>query len=253
MESFKSLEDELYLSQYGIPQKGNREEIWDKIKNNKEVLKEAIKLTKDKFGQRDLVKGLTISESILVDYPNVDSEIYQELVNLIYSNPQIARIVLGGYSGNRDSFLLMTLWNHNLKLTEEQKVFAVDEAMKTISDNLAHGRGDFDIRYWILRNPNWSLDEKQKLVMDFWTDDEEYDETLEQWEWSVVNDNDNFKGNPFPPFDKYVLFNDWTYEMLLEYHQNKEITDRIWKEMEFCKQMHLLRPQQWELQSDHQI
>lgn len=251
MENFKSLENELYISQYGgIHKEGNYEEIWNRIKNNKEVLREAIKLTKDKLGQRDLVKGMAICEAIIVDYENVDFEVYQELVNLIYSNEQIARIVLdsysrGGYSNISYSFLLMTLWNHNLKLSEEQKAFAVAEA--TDKTDQVHGRGDFDIRYWILRNPNWTLDEKQKLIMDFWSDDEVYDETLEQWEWNVANDNDNYKGHSLPPFDKYTLFNEWTYEMLLKYHQNKEITDRLWEEMEFCKQMHLLRPQQWEL------
>jgi hypothetical protein len=301
MESFKSLEDELYLSQYGLPKKGNYEEIWNKIKNNKEVLKEAIKLTKDKFGQRDLVKGLAICDSILVDYRNTDLKIYQELVNLIYSNQQIARIVLDGYSNGGYSFLLMSLWNHSLKLTEEQKAFAVDEAMNKIgttrykkqsdeyskrldelgitdditttididgcvnpigakakneyfnytftmlSDTQAHGTGAFDIRYHILRNPNWTLEEKRKLIMDFWYYDETYDEYLEQWEWGVVNDNENYKGEPFSPFDRYELFNEWSYEMLLEYYGNKETTDRIWEEMEFCRQMHLLRPQQWEL------
>lgn len=300
MESFNSLEDELYLSRYGIPKKGDYEEIWNKIKNNKEVLKEAIKLTKDKFGQRDLVKGLAICDSILVDYKNVDLEIYQELVNLIYSNEQIARIVLDGYSNGGYSFLLMTLWNHNLKLTEEQKAFAVDEAMNKIgttrykkqsneyskkldekgitdditttididgcvnpigakskneyfnymfsmmSDTQAHGTGAFDIRYHILRNPNWTLEEKQKLIRDFWYD-ETYDEYLEQWEWGVVNDNENYKGEPLPPFDRYELFNEWSYEMLLKFYGNKKTTDRIWEEMEFCRQMHELRPQQWEL------
>lgn len=53
----------------------------------------------------------------------------------------------------------------------------------SLSPTQAHGNGDFDIRYWILRNPNWTLDEKQKLIMDFWADDDVYDETLEQWEW----------------------------------------------------------------------
>ncbi len=44
------------------------------------------------------------------------------------------------------------------------------------------GQGYFDIRYHILRNPNWALEEKQRLIMDFWYDDDDYEEALEQWE-----------------------------------------------------------------------
>ena len=54
----------------------------------------------------------------------------------------------------------------------------------SLSNTQAHGRGDFDIRYWILRNSNWTSKEKQKLIMDFWADDDVYDEVLEQWEWT---------------------------------------------------------------------
>ena len=226
---------------------------------------------------------------------------YKKLVDLIYSNRQIARIVLDGYSNGGYSYLLMTLWNPNLKLTDDQKAFAVDEAMNKIgttryknamneyskeldekgitdeqtvytefggsinpvgaktgnmymaslfsslSDTQAHGSGDFDIRYWILRNPNWSLEEKQKLIMDFWTNDEVYDETLEQWEWGIVNDHANYKRNPMPLFDRDELY-DYSYDVLLKFYGDKETTDRIWKEIQFCKQMHQLRPQQWELE-----
>ena len=226
---------------------------------------------------------------------------YKKLVDLIYSNRQIARIVLDGYSNGGYSYLLMTLWNPNLKLTEDQKAFAVDEAMNKIgttkyenvmneyskeldekgitdeqtvytefggsvnpvgaktgnmymaglfsslSDTQAHGSGDFDIRYWILRNPNWSLEEKQKLIMDFWTNDEVYDETLEQWEWGIVNDHANYKGEVLPQFDKCEMY-EYSYEQLLKFYGDKETTDRIWDEIQFCKQMHQLRPQQWKLE-----
>ena len=156
---------------------------------------------------------------------------YNNLINSIYTNTDIARIVMDGAANGGYSFLLMSLWNHNLKLTEEQKAFAVNEAMNkigtarwqqseeefskklddmginddnttfinidgcinpigqksgaqymnymfsTLSTTQAHGTGEFDIRYHILRNPNWSLDEKQKLIMDFW-----YDDKTDHWD-----------------------------------------------------------------------
>ena len=300
MEDFRNIDDKLYYAKYCDGKVGNTEKIWRSIKNNRELLEWAIKPTKDKFGERDLVNGLAICEDILVDFNNVDNEVYQKLVDLIYFNKQIARIVLDGYSNGGYSYLLMTLWNPNLKLTEDQKAFAVDEAMNKIgttryenamneyskelegkgitdeqtmytgfggsinpvgaktgnmymaglfsslSDTQAHGSGDFDIRYWILRNPNWSFEEKQKLIMDFWADDEDYDETLEQWECGIVNYHANYKGTPIPLFERDELY-ECSYGALLKFYGDKETTDRIWEEIQFCKQMHQLRPQKWEL------
>lgn len=295
----KDLEEQLYIACHGLPKKGNPEEIWENIKKEPEVLTEAIQLRKDKFGEKDLFKGTTIAEALLVDYQNTDKEIYQKIINTIYSNTDIARLGFGPING-RTTFLIMSLWNHDLKLTEEQKNFAVAEAMNkrgtvkqnnedlayeqkldengitdditstielggsvnpiglkaksiymnhlfaSMSETQAHGSGAFDIRYQILRNPNWTIEEKQKLIMDFWYNDEEYDEVVEEWEWGVVNDEANYKGEPLPPFDRYDLFNEYTYDMLLNYYGNKKTADRIWDEIMFCKQMHELRPQQWE-------
>lgn len=262
---------------------------------------EAVQVKRDKFDEHDIVKGLTICDSMLIDYNSVDKVAYNNLINSIYTNTDIARIVIDGASNGGYSFLLMSLWNHNLKLTEEQKAFAVNEAMNkigttrwlqsieelseklddmgisddnttfinidgcinpigqklgsqymnyifsTLSTTQAHGIGEFDIRYHIIRNPNWSLNEKQKLIMDFWCDNETYDEYLEQWEWGVINDFINFKDNPIFQLEKNDLY-EYSYEMLLKFYGNKEITDRIWDEIQFCKQMHKLRPQQWELE-----
>lgn len=305
MQDFKQIENDLYGAIYGIPRKGDVNQIWDSIKSNDEMLAEAIKVEKDKLGERDLVKGLAICDCMLIDYESVDQEIYQKLVNLIYSNTDIARIVLDGASNGGYSYLLMTLWNPNLKLTEEQKKFAVSEAMNkigtikyrqkqeefskklddmgitnevttildidgcknpvgaktkseymnfmfsTLSDTQAHGTAPFDIRYQILRNSNWTLEEKQKLVYDFWADDETYDEYLEQWEWGIINDKANYKGESLPQLDKVELY-DYTYQELLDFYGDKEITDNIWNEIKFCQTMHLLRPQQWEIDKPYQ-
>ena len=241
MTEFRKVENELYGAIYGLPRVGDGQAIWDNIKINDELLAEAIQVEKDKFGERDLVKGLAICDCMLIDYESVNQEIYQQLVNTIYSNTDIARIVLDGYANGGFSYLLMTLWNHNLKLTEEQKQFAVSEAMNkigtvkyrkeqeefskqlddmgitdeeitildidgcknpvgaktgseymnymfsTLSDTQAHGEAPFDIRYQILRNPNWTIEEKQNLVYDFWEDDETYDEFLEMSSTKVAS------------------------------------------------------------------
>ena len=132
MVNIDMIDKELYNSIYVSPRIGDYKEVWSRIKNNKEVLRGAIQITKDKFGERDIVKGLSIAEFILLNYENVDSNIYQDLINTIYSNTDIARIVLDGASNGGNSFLLMSLFNPNLKLTEEQKAFAVNEAMNKL-------------------------------------------------------------------------------------------------------------------------
>lgn len=295
MEELERLDNALYASKYGRPIEGDYETIWKEIKENKQILKEAIQLTKDKFGQRDLVKGITICDSILRDYRNADLEIYQELVSLIYSNEQIARLVVDGYANGGCSYLLMTLWNHNLKLTEEQKSFAVNEAMNKIgtsryqqakelrrreldsqgindndtvfvefggsiqpigrrtateyfvsifsslSDTQAHGTGEFDIRYSILRNPNWTDEEKAELIYAFYPDDEEYEEILEQWEWGIINDSADL----LYELNKDDLY-DYTYEDLVKFYKSRDTSDEIWNEIQFCKEMYKIRPPQWE-------
>lgn len=302
MLEIEKVDDELYRAMYGLPRIEDAHIIWETIKGKPEILREAVKIKRNKWDNGDIVNGLTICDAMLTDFSNVDQVAYNELIQNIYTNTDIARIVIDGASNGGNSYLLMSLWNNNIKLTEKQKDFAVNEAMNKIgttryendmnnyskkldekgitdeqtmytefsgsinpvgaktgsmymasvfaslSNTQAHGRGDFDIRYWILRNPNWTLDEKQKLIMDFWAEDDVYDEVLEQWEWGVVNDSANYKGEVLPQFDKFQMY-EYSYEELLKFYGNKKTTDTIWNEIQFCKQMHKLRPQQWEIES----
>lgn len=291
MKKIDVLENELYGCIYTIPRLKNYDKIWSKISSDKEILKEAITITRDKFDERDIVVAPTICDSILFNHEEVDRDIYETLVKAIYSNRDIARTVMDGASNGGNSFLLMTLWNQNLKLTEEQKAFAVDEAMnkigtvryqnnrdeynkalknKGINDKMtinipdtnipigletyymrinylasllsttqAHGKGEFDIRFWILRSPNWSTSEKEKLVHDFWYDEEDFKSCLVEWESAIINDPVNFKDSEFL-FETFDIY-ECTYQMLLEFYNNKDIADRIWDEIEFCKTMRKLR------------
>lgn len=132
MVDIEKLDDVLYKSIYGRPRVGDYNEIWSRIKSNPEVLREAVQVKRDKFDENVIVKGLTICDSMLIDYDSVDEVAYNNLINSIYINTDIARIVMNGAANGGYSFLLMSLWNHNLKLTEEQKAFAVNEAMNKI-------------------------------------------------------------------------------------------------------------------------
>ena len=300
MIDITKIDNELHNAIYVERDNIKSQQLWNEIKQDINILKEAITLCKDKFNQYDTVKGTTISEYILYYYKTVNPDIYQELINLIYSNTDIARTVINGAANGGYSYLLISLFNFKLKLTEEQKRFAVTEAMNKVGtiywkkvqesfsrklDDIgvsdentvymefggsinpigeksaakymnytltslgreqAHGTGEFDIRYHILRNPNWTLEEKQKLIMDFWTSDNAYDNCLEQWEWGIVNDEANMRKSFISPMDRLSLYK-YTYNGLLKYYGDKETTDRIWEEIQFCKQMHELRPHQNDL------
>ena len=241
MVDIEKIDDELYKAAYIIKEASDCNEVWERIKSSSNILREAVQVKKDKYNEKDTVNGLAICDFMLRDYDVVDEVAYMRLIDAIYSNIDIARMVINGASNGGYSFLLMSLWNHNLKLTEKQKDFAVNEAMNKIdtirwqkdmedfskqleaidngendcfidldgsiniidnksglqyinymfsslSEKQAHGIGVYDIRYAILKNPNWSLDEKKKLIMDFWYDDEDYAECLSQWKYGVIND-----------------------------------------------------------------
>lgn len=297
MKSVRELDDELYAATYGVPIRGNKEEIWNSIKCNKDILDKAVNVVRNKFDEADILEGIAIADAMLVDYTSVDSDAYNKLINVIFSNTDIARLVLDGYSNGGCSFLLMALWNHSIKLTEEQKAFAVNEAMNKIgttrwknnmdnfsieldnrgisdstttyinidgeinpigsktkteymnylfcslSNKLAHGVGELDIRYQILRNPSWSVEEKSVLIYDFYENSDEYNEFLEQWEWNIINMQQNSDENSISYLDKDSLY-DYTYEELFEFYGDRNLTYRVIEEIKFCRLMHKLRPMQ---------
>ena len=290
MTNIKEIDKELYYQKYIKKDYEKLNTLWNKVKDNKELLGEAIIVTKNKFGE-DTLESLIICELMLITYDKVDNEIYQKLVSTIYTNEQIARKVLDGAANGGFSFLLYTLFNQKLKLTSEQKAFAVNEAMnkkgttrykkiretykqelaeqgvnddqtvvvdldgmKTpvgahtfntymfgmmygMSEMLAHGQGDYDIRYHILRNSNWTNEEKKKLIHEFWYNPKVYEERLEQWEWGIIND---------ASYENIILeiwmLYDYTYQDILELSlNNKEKADNIWDEINFCRTMRELR------------
>ena len=300
MTNVIKIDDQLYKAIFIFKDLSMYEDIWETVKRNPNYQREAVKIKRDKFDEADTVTGLAIVDTMLKNYKDADPVAYNELIESIYSNVDIARIVVDGAANGGYSFLLMSLWNHDIKLTDKQKHVAVSEAMNKIgttrwqknriafserldemgitdqntvimnlegcvtpigqkagsqymnymfaslSEEQAHGVGEYDIRYTILRNPNWSVEEKQKLIYDFWYNDETYDEYLERWEWGIINDPVNYKGLPCPQLEKEYLY-DYTLEDLIEfYNGNEQTAKRIFEEISFCKLMHNLRPQQWE-------
>ena len=267
MEKIDNLDIRLYGAVNDPCSMEDPNKLWDEIKINRDILCESIQVVRSKWDDEDLLKGLCIADFIL-DYPDqVDEDIYSMLVNTIYSNENIARISLG-LDKNNNTYLLKTLMNFKLNLTEDQKHFAVNEAMhmpgtslyKKKLENSAkkmdnredgassfitteHGNGAFDIRYWILRNPNWTTEEKSKLINDFWIDENEYEKVIDAWEWDIVNDDANYDNKAL--LDKSLLLS-YTMRDLVEIYKNNSIAVRIKEDIDFCKLMHKLRPALWE-------
>ena len=288
VEEINKLDDELYQVRYHQKDFSKRQELWDTIKKNKKLLELSTRITKDKFGERDTFLSTAIVECILIDYENVDKELYQSLVDKIYSNTELARIVLDGASNGGYSFLLYTLFNDSLELTDEQKAFVLEEAMnkvgttkyneqiddyeqeldrKDITDdidviapeigligaktwniymagmfasmnpNQAHGTGEFDVRYHILKNHNFA-NKIEKLVYDFFADDADYDRIIDYWEWNIVNlalrEEDN---EPMVYVDEVLFISDKEVYDRLPHEQAIEVI----AEINFIKRLHEIR------------
>lgn len=188
--------------------------------------------------------GMRTGEVFALTWEDIDLE--NGIINIrhnLYDKPKdsLGRWYLGTtktISGTRQIYigntLITALKNFNLNLTNDQKHFAVEETMNSNE----HGKGSFDIRYWILRNPNWTIEEKEKLIYEFY-DDEEYERILDAWEWDIVNDDANY--GRIEELDKSMLY-DYKMEDLVRIYFNSEIASRMMDEIKFCKMMRTIRP-----------
>ena len=234
MGKVEDLDIKLYGSLYDPCSADKPIDVWNEIKVDRDVLCKAIEVERDKWDEEDTVKAPCIVDCIL-DYPEqVDEDIYSMLVNIIYSNRDIARIFVGDSGKIFDTYLLKTLKNFDLNLNNDQKHYAIEETMNSNE----HGKGAFDIRYWILRNPNWTIEEKEKLIYEFY-DDEDYEKALDAWELDIVNDDANY--GRMEELDKSMLY-DYTMEDLVRIYFNGEIASRMMDEIKFCKMMRTIRP-----------
>ena len=201
--------------------------LWSKIKDNSSLLNKAITVIKDKFNERDILKGISTSYFILLDYENVNEEIYKTLGSTILSNRDIAKLNI-----NRQSYITLLLSNSNYILSSKEKEFAVK-----MTDELS--RGEFDIRYFILKNNSFTLEEKTNLLHEFYEEDE-YDGVLDLWEWDIIN---NLNGVLYLDKDYLFYYNE---DFFLNNIEDKELLKETLEDIKFCKLMHKLRPASWE-------
>jgi len=163
--------------------------VWNKTVDNMKILEYSSNLINDSF------KSNVIVEKILEEKRLYNTEVYNKIINIIYSNKILQRKKTLINCSN--SFLTTTLYNENLILNDKQKKLLVFEAKnslyadKTFNIDLKnfesiHGSGLNDIRYRILCNVSFPVDEKINLIKTFYLDDEMKLAILKELEWNIA-------------------------------------------------------------------
>ncbi len=208
---------------------------WECFRKNKEVLGNSIKVNRNGCNFNEPL----VCREILCDYENVDNEIYYKLINTIYSNKEIARrnVTIDAILFSTPAFLIMTLWNPNLKLTDEQKNFAVSEALE--KHIMGYCRGNFGLKYLILKSSNWSDEEKKDLILKFYPKQDDFFDASSDWKIGVAEDYLNKKNGLVKNIDAGML-DEYSYEFFLEFCKSKKDADEIWAEIEFVKSIDII-------------
>ena len=230
--------------------------LWEEIRKRPDIQKLAVKNIQSQTNRDNLC--LIICKMLLENYMNANKEAYQELIHCIYTNLDIARINID--SEHRLTFLTLSLFNPDLKLSSLEKQFVIWEAFnqigitkyqkeekaylktdKKIDCHVDHGLFPYDIRYYILKNNNWNTEEKQKLINEFWPNSEVYYNFINELEWNVITTFTSNYSSVGSSVDCYDLLYETTYEEYLEMLQNKELVDSLWQEIVFLKELNELR------------
>lgn len=209
---------------------------WEEIRENASLLLAAMELEE---GREDgfAVKEPEVCAHILKDYDNVDKNVYSRLINLIYSNEKVANSLLY-YENEKYSFLYMSLLNRLFGLTEMQKAYAVQEAKY---NRMNHGGRVCDIRYQILKNPNWEKDEKKKLIYDFYEDEYDFMLHVDEFERNVLRHPANFQNSIVSLMQQDRLY-DYSLPDLEKMYQNSDVAKEVFDEINFCRMLHQVRP-----------
>lgn len=168
---------------------------------------------------------------ILLDNSSIKPQVYSDLIKLVYSNLTISRLTikLDGYN-NLFSFLTLSLMNKNIKLTKEQKQFVIKEA--TSKDTASHVNNGLDIRYFMLQNGSWSLDEKLDIIPKI------YDSlTIEQKMLELKN---NIHKKTVEKYEVETLFN-LIYEDYYCLLKDTDDASKVWDDVHIYQMLYLYK------------
>ena len=222
---------ELYIAFFEkIYESSNKDlmnKIWQKLKTNATLLEYAITIDKNNF------KSKIIAYKILKDKTLYNTNIYKKLIETIYSKETIAR---EKPNHSTDTFLFLSLENTNLELSKEQKQFLIFEAEncpytenyykeKLTNETSIHGAGLTDIRYRILKNSSFSLQEKTNLFLFFYPDTELKIAILEELEWEIAKKLEIVNEKDYSGI--YLLNENEIKEKIKDEKQSKEVYNKI--------------------------
>ena len=105
------------------------EQCFEHLKKWPALLKAAIEVETDEKTNQQRFFAPSIVDLMLMHYDQLEEEVYCLLLDRIFENVDLARSSVTGDASARDTFLLMSFYNPNLRLTKAQKAFAVQEAM----------------------------------------------------------------------------------------------------------------------------
>lgn len=207
------------------------EKLWDAVKDDSDLFNWAATIILTNQGTKTL-KGKFIIDYVLKNHmDDLTARTRRIIVKRIIENRDIQRTVASPlYHTRRDSFLLLLLKNPSIYLTKKSKDIITQAA---ISDQHSHGIGLYDIKYWMLRNPNWGYDEKASLVKKFWNsrESEAFAEFIESLESEIHRDKVNYENSSFEPYDMYT----YTIEELKNFYYSEKEAERIMTEIDFCR------------------
>lgn len=236
MVDIKKIDMELYARRKGGINSREFIDYWDQIKNNVEILNEAIEVVNNKYDSGMVFKGPVIVDCILADYENLDQRIYKRLIKIIYSIPEIARTKVFNDSTVGISYLVKSLANKNLKLNAKQKNFVYREAL---NNNHTFNAGCFDLRYYMLINNSWSLEEKKKLIKAFYSEREFYDLLIEM-QFDAVSIMDQRLGYSLSLVEDIIF--DYPNRKTSLFSNEEDVPAEVKEMLGFCDLMYKINP-----------
>ena len=106
---------------------------------------------------------------------------------------------------------------------------------------MSHGGRVYDLRYQILRNFNWSLEEKRKLVYDFYEDEYDFMLHLDAFERKVIRHPAYFRENNISLIELDKIYDYDLVDLENKYHDSIAAVE-VFDEINFCRMLHQVRP-----------
>ncbi|MCR5788157.1 MAG: hypothetical protein K6G37_03645, partial [Bacilli bacterium] len=167
-------------------------------------------------------------------------EAYKKLAGVILKEKEIA---FSSYCGQM-TFIEKLLNDHKIELTDFQKNKVVKMATKHIEEVMLtndipfKSLSEYDVRYEILRNPNWTTQEKIDIAKSLYDSEENFESYLDAWfdDFACSMRDSN---NEVVNLDVRFLFQ-YNYWELENIFQAKHLARSVQKEIKFFDEMNIV-------------